>query len=65
MTKLKPLPCPVCGKEPKVAVHKVDGKVVWSTVICETGDRYSWHRLEAGTVHAKTVIKRWNRMVSK
>lgn len=58
-----PLPCPVCGKEPKAAVYKVDGKVVWSTVICEGGDSHSWHRLETTAIHLHTAINRWNRMV--
>ncbi len=59
----KPLPCPVCRKEPKSTVHKIDREIVWATVICEAGIKSSGHRVEAAAVLPRAAINRWNRMV--
>ena len=61
----KPLPCPVCGEQPKSTAHKTDGKIVWATVICEAGSKNSGHRVEATAVSPRTAINRWNRMVRR
>lgn len=63
MTTLKPLPCPVCGKKPKVSAHEYAyGK--WKA-ICEQMTKCTDHCIYAEAQSKADAIRRWNRMVSK
>ena len=63
MTKLKPLPCPVCGKEPKV-YHKVFGSRS-VTAECVELTMLGDHIITARAATEDEAVERWNRMVSK
>jgi hypothetical protein len=63
MTKLKPLPCLICGKEPRIRAPTICGE--WHRVWCESVDKYSWHDMAGMGSTESAAIKRWNRMVSK
>ena len=63
MTTLKPLPCPVCKKQPKLD-HYVNYAGEWS-VACASYRKTYRHDLSAWAATAEKAIKRWNRMVSK
>lgn len=59
MTPLKPLPCPVCGREP----------ALWTgdehSYRCTGIGKYTAHGLFAYGKTPADALKRWNRMVSK
>ena len=62
MSELKPRPCPVCGKEPKV-YHKVfDSRV---TAECVELTVLGNHIITARAATEDEAVERWNRMVGK
>lgn len=64
MTKLKPLPCPICGDIPPSDRGIVFGGMIH--LFCAGGvTGHSTHYLGASARTERTAIKRWNRMVGK
>lgn len=63
----KPLPCPVCGKEPKV--RNLPSKwSIWSWVVCCESERRhgpAFHEIESAASTKRSAINRWNRMVKR
>ena len=64
MTKLKPLPCPVCKMQPRITGHVFEtGPVTF--VFCIQSGTYTHHNICVEGRTESSTIKRWNRMVSK
>ena len=62
MTTLKPLPCPVCGREPRVHHKLFDSRV---TTECAELTILGDHIITARADTEAEAVERWNRMVSK
>lgn len=57
-----PLPCPVCGREPKTTRFTFVKK--WETA-CDVPSTRAGHMIWAEGKDAEDAIKRWNRCVGR
>lgn len=63
MTKVKPIPCPVCGKLPKVSPWAIAPQA-WRAQ-CERANLTTYHCTTADGKGEEAAIKNWNRYVGR